>query len=150
MEHWIDWALWLGLGGLAIALRLFAYVRKQPVGSEVMSELAEAIQSGAMAFLRREYSVLLPFVAVVAAMLWWLIGGQTAAAYVFGAFCSIVAGFIGMRAATLANVRTTEAARSDGPGEGTASRVQRRRRNGACGRESRSGRARSRLHDVRT
>jgi K(+)-stimulated pyrophosphate-energized sodium pump len=114
VEHWIDWALWLGLGGLVIALALFAYVRKQPGGNEIMTELAEAIQSGAMAFLRREYSVLLPFVGVVAAMLWWLIGGQTAAAYVFGAFCSIVAGFIGMRAATLANVRTTEAARSDG------------------------------------
>ncbi len=114
MEHWIDWALWLGLGGLMIALAMFAYVRKQPVGNEVMAELAEAIQSGAMAFLRREYSVLLPFVAVVAVMLWWLIGGPTAAAYVFGAFCSIVAGFIGMRAATLANVRTTEAARADG------------------------------------
>ncbi len=114
MEHWIDWALWLGLGGLAIALALFAYVRNQPSGNELMTDLAESIQSGAMAFLRREYSVLLPFVAVVAGMLWWLIGGQTAAAYVFGAFCSIVAGFIGMRAATLANVRTTEAARSSG------------------------------------
>ena len=114
MEHWIDWAVWLGLGGLVFALALFAYVRSQPSGNEMMTELAEAIQSGAMAFLRREYSVLLPFVAVVALMLWWLIGGQTAAAYVFGAFCSILAGFIGMRAATLANVRTTEAARSEG------------------------------------
>jgi K(+)-stimulated pyrophosphate-energized sodium pump len=114
VEHWIDWAVWLGLGGLVFALALFAYVRSQPAGNEVMSDLAEAIQSGAMAFLRREYSVLLPFVAVVAAMLWWLIGGQTAAAYVFGAFCSILAGFIGMRAATLANVRTTEAARAEG------------------------------------
>jgi len=114
VEHWIDWAVWLGLGGLVFALALFAYVRSQPSGNEMMTELAEAIQSGAMAFLRREYSVLLPFVAVVALMLWWLIGGQTAAAYVFGAFCSILAGFIGMRAATLANVRTTEAARSEG------------------------------------
>ncbi|MEJ2482725.1 MAG: sodium-translocating pyrophosphatase [Gemmatimonadota bacterium] len=114
MEHWIDWAVWLGLGGLAFALALFAYVRSQPSGNELMTELAEAIQSGAMAFLRREYSVLLPFVAIVAVMLWWLIGGQTAAAYIFGAFCSILAGFIGMRSATLANVRTTEAARSEG------------------------------------
>jgi K(+)-stimulated pyrophosphate-energized sodium pump len=114
VEHWIDWAVWLGLGGLVFALALFAYVRSQPAGNEVMRDLAEAIQSGAMAFLRREYSVLLPFVAVVAAMLWWLIGGRTAAAYVFGAFCSILAGFIGMRAATLANVRTTEAARAEG------------------------------------
>ena len=81
MEHWIDWALWLGLGGLMIALAMFAYVRSQPAGNELMTELAEAIQSGAMAFLRREYSVLLPFVGFVAVMLWWLIGGQTAAAY---------------------------------------------------------------------
>ncbi|MDT8435977.1 MAG: sodium-translocating pyrophosphatase [Gemmatimonadota bacterium] len=113
----IGWALWLGLGGLAFALGLFAYVRSQPEGSDVMQGLARQIQAGAMTFLRREYSVLIPFVAVVALMLMLLIDGRTAAAYVFGAFSSIVAGFVGMRAATLANVRTTEAARAHGQGK---------------------------------
>ncbi len=117
MEQWMTSALWLGLGGLFLALVLFAYVRRQPVGTEIMAELAEAIQTGAMAFLRREYSVLLPFVLIVAALLYWLIAPQTAYAYLFGAACSVFAGFFGMRAATLANVRTTEAARTDGQGK---------------------------------
>ncbi len=110
----MTWALWFGLGGLVFSLLLYFYVKSQPAGDEGMRELASAIQSGAMAFLRREYSVLVPFVLVVAAMLYWLIGPSSAAAYVFGAACSIVAGFLGMQAATRANVRTTEAARSSG------------------------------------
>ena len=110
----MTWALWFGLGGLVFSLLLYFYVKSQPAGDEGMRELAGAIQSGAMAFLRREYSVLVPFVLVVAAMLYWLIGPASAAAYVFGAACSILAGFLGMQAATRANVRTTEAARSSG------------------------------------
>jgi K(+)-stimulated pyrophosphate-energized sodium pump len=117
VEQWMTSALWLGLGGLFLALILYAYVRKQPAGTETMQELADAIQSGAMAFLRREYSILIPFVLIVAALLYWLIAPKTAYAYLFGAACSLVAGFIGMRAATLANVRTTEAARSEGQGK---------------------------------
>jgi len=110
----MTWALWFGLGGLAFSLLLYFYVKSQPAGDEGMQELAAAIQSGAMAFLRREYSVLVPFVLLVAAMLYWLIGPSSAAAYVFGAACSILAGYLGMQAATRANVRTTEAARSSG------------------------------------
>jgi len=117
VEQWMTSALWLGLGGLSLAALTYAYVRRQPAGTETMQELAEAIQSGAMAFLRREYSILLPFVLFVAALLYWLIAPRTAYAYLFGAACSLLAGFIGMRAATLANVRTTEAARSEGQGK---------------------------------
>ncbi len=110
----MTWALWFGLGGLVFSLLLYIYVKRQPDGDEEMRELAAAIQSGAMAFLRREYSILMPFVLVVAAMLAWLIGPSSAAAYVFGAACSSLAGFLGMQAATRANVRTTEAARESG------------------------------------
>ncbi|TFG66174.1 MAG: sodium-translocating pyrophosphatase, partial [Gemmatimonadales bacterium] len=110
-------ALWLGLGGLSLAVMLYLYVRRQPAGTEIMRDLADEIQTGAMAFLRREYSILLPFVLLVAALLYWLIAPRTAYAYLFGAACSLLAGFIGMRAATLANVRTTEAARSEGQGK---------------------------------
>ncbi len=110
----MTWALWFGLGGLGFSLLLYIYVKRQPAGDEGMRELAAAIQSGAMAFLRREYSILMPFVLVVAAMLYRLIGPSSAAAYVFGATCSIMAGFLGMQAATRANVRTTEAAREFG------------------------------------
>ncbi|MGH7541526.1 MAG: sodium-translocating pyrophosphatase, partial [Gemmatimonadota bacterium] len=114
MVEYIDWALWLGVIGLFFALALYLYVRSQPVGSERMAELAEAIRSGAMAFLRREYSVLVPFIGLVALLLYLLVGGRTAVAYVFGALCSILAGFFGMQAATSANVRTSEAARASG------------------------------------
>ena len=117
MVEYSDWALGLGLIGLFFAWALFAYVRQQPAGTETMRELADLISSGSMAFLRREYSVLIPFVMLVGTLLYVVIGPRTAAAYVFGAACSLLAGFFGMRAATRANVRTTEAARTEGRGK---------------------------------
>ena len=81
----MTWALWFGLGGLFFSVLLYVFVKRQSDGDAGMQELAAAIQSGAMAFLRREYSVLVPFVLIVAAMLYWLIGPSSAAAYVFGA-----------------------------------------------------------------
>lgn len=81
-----------------------------------MQEISGLIQSGAMAFLRREYSILALFVAVVAGLLAWQLNVETAGTFIFGAVCSIFAGFIGMQAATRANVRTCEAARAHGSG----------------------------------
>jgi K(+)-stimulated pyrophosphate-energized sodium pump len=106
----------LGLVGLLVALGTYFYVRRQSPGNEVMRGLAEQIELGAMAFLRREYSVLAVFVLLVGALLWLAIGVWTAGAFLFGATCSMVAGFIGMKAATKANVRTCEAARASGQG----------------------------------
>jgi K(+)-stimulated pyrophosphate-energized sodium pump len=103
-----------GIAGLVVALGIFAYIKRQPDGSEVMRDIARSIEEGAMAFLRREYLVLLPFVLVVALLLGWAVGVQTAVAYVLGGLCSIAAGFSGMKAATKANVRTAEAARAEG------------------------------------
>ena len=114
MAEYVDFAVWLGVIGLLFSFGLFTYVRKQPVGTETMAELAEAIQSGAMTFLKREYTVLLPFIGIVMGLLFWLVSLHTAIAYILGAFCSILAGFVGMQAATAANVRTSEAARSSG------------------------------------
>jgi K(+)-stimulated pyrophosphate-energized sodium pump len=113
----MDQALWLGLVGLAFAWALYAYVKSQPEGNELMSDLARQIQEGALTFLRREYSVLIPFVVAVAVALWLLIGSRTAVAFAFGAFCSVLAGFFGMQAATRSNARTTEAARAEGRGK---------------------------------
>ena len=110
----ITYAHWLGVAGLLFSFALYMYVRRQPSGSDVMKDLAAAIHSGAMAFLRREYMVLGPFVVVVALLLNFLVGSNTAVAYALGAVCSILAGFFGMKAATAANVRTAEAARADG------------------------------------
>jgi len=113
----MDQALWLGLIGLAIAWALYAYVKSQPEGNELMQDLTRQIHEGALTFLRREYSVLIPFVLLVALALYFLIGDRTAVAFIFGAFCSVLAGFFGMQAATRSNARTTEAARSEGRGK---------------------------------
>ena len=104
----------LGVVGLGVALFIFNYVTRQPAGSEQLVELAEQIHDGAMAFLRRENTVLSGFVIVVAGLLAWGIGVGTAVAYVAGALSSALAGFIGMKSATRANVRTAYAASSEG------------------------------------
>ena len=107
-------ALWMGLAGLALAALLYFSVRRQPAGAPNMQDLAGQIHAGAMAFLKREYTVVVPFLALVAALLFWAIGPYTALAYIGGGLCSIFAGLAGMEAATRANVRTSEAARGSG------------------------------------
>ncbi len=114
---WTQWAPLLGLVGLLVALGLFYYVKSQSAGTELMQALSERIHEGAMAFLRREYTVLAVFVIVVAVLLWWAIGAYTAGAYVTGALSSVLAGFFGMNAATRANVRTSAAAKESGQGK---------------------------------
>ena len=104
----------LGVLGLGVALGIFLYVKGQPAGTEQMIELADLIHSGAMAFLRREYTVIVGFVIVVSGLLSWGVGVGTAGAYVAGAITSALAGFLGMEAATRANVRTSNAAAQEG------------------------------------
>jgi len=67
--------------------------KKQPNGSELMKDLEGMIHSGAMAFLKKEYSVLLVFIAIVLLLLGFGISWRTAIAFVTGAFCSMLAGF---------------------------------------------------------
>jgi K(+)-stimulated pyrophosphate-energized sodium pump len=105
---------YLSLFGLACAGLIYLYLKKQPVGTDVMRELSDAIHDGAMAFLKREYTILAIFVAVVFVLLYMALDPMTAVAFLSGAVCSIVAGFIGMKAATRANVRTTQAANQHG------------------------------------
>ena len=104
----------LGAVGLIVALGILFAIKRRPAGSQQMVELAASIHQGAMVFLRREYSLLLIFIAVVAALLGYFISPWTAAAFITGAVSSMAAGFFGMTAATSANVRTTEAAREKG------------------------------------
>ncbi len=106
-----------GAMGLLAALLVYRYVVAQPAGTSVMTDLADQIHDGAMAFLRREYAVLAVFVAVVALLLYLAIGQATALAYVAGAGSSVLAGFFGMKAATRANVRTSAAASDEGQGK---------------------------------
>jgi len=94
-----------------------AWISKQDYGTERMKRIGEHIRKGAMAFLMAEYKVLIIFILVVFALLAfsadpktssWLVG----VSFILGAFSSALAGFIGMRVATSANVRTAAAARS--------------------------------------
>ncbi len=112
-----DWAWLLGLLGLGCAFGIYGYVKKQPEGNDTMRDLGEQIHDGAMAFLRREYTVLAVFVLVVAVLLALAIGTTPAIAYVFGSLSSVAAGFFGMKAATRANTRTSAAANTVGQGK---------------------------------
>ncbi len=114
MQGLTIYALPLGILGLIIAYFIYLYVKKQPNGSSLMQELEGMIHSGAMAFLKREYSVLVFFIAAVFVLLLIFISWRTAIAFVTGAFCSMLAGFSGMTAATRGNSRTAEAANKDG------------------------------------
>jgi K(+)-stimulated pyrophosphate-energized sodium pump len=108
----------LGVLGLIYTFWKTSWVSKQDAGTERMQRIATAISDGAMAFLKAEYKVLAIFVVVVAVLLAYT--GSTepesssliGVSFVVGAFCSALAGFIGMKVATKANVRTTNAART--------------------------------------
>jgi len=114
--------LFYGLGiGAPIVAALFAFVliqriNRRDAGTEQMRRIAGLIRSGAMAFLRVEYTVLGVFVAIMSVVLTVFLpanGLPTAISFVVGAALSATAGWIGMRTATTAAVRTTQAARSE-------------------------------------
>ncbi|MBB4080831.1 K(+)-stimulated pyrophosphate-energized sodium pump [Lewinella aquimaris] len=106
----------LGILALIFMAIRFSWVSKQDPGNERMVRIGNNIADGAMAFLRAEYRVLAIFVVVVAAILIFTADAATSSymigvSFILGAICSALAGFIGMRVATKANVRTTNAAR---------------------------------------
>ena len=112
-----EWTWILGAVGLTVAFLIYGYVKRQDAGSGIMTDLADQIHDGAMAFLRREYTFLAGFVVVVAILLGLAISLYTSIAYISGAVSSIIAGFLGMKAATRANVRTSQAANQHGAGK---------------------------------
>lgn len=109
----------LGIFGLVITAIKFAWVKKQDAGDANMQELAGYIADGAIAFLKAEWKILTYF-GVIAAILLAVLGlkgGEEsspiiAVAFIIGAVFSAFAGYVGMKVATLANVRTTQAART--------------------------------------
>ena len=107
----VIFALMMALAGIAYVIWQLRRVLAYDQGNEAMRRIADAIQSGASAFLNREYRILTIFVAIVAAVIAALLQGQTAAAFVLGAFASAGAGYLGMYVAVRANVRTAEATR---------------------------------------
>jgi len=104
----------LGAVGFVIAIVLYAMVKSEPIGNDRMKEISEDIHAGAMAFLGREYRVLAVFIVLVFGLIAMGMNFETAFAFLGGAACSMICGFIGMKAATRANVRTAEAARQSG------------------------------------
>jgi K(+)-stimulated pyrophosphate-energized sodium pump len=110
-------APFVGILSLIIAWLIYNYVKKQPNGNPLMADLEEQIHTGAMTFLKREYTVLIVFIGIVFILLGWGIAWKTAICFITGALCSMLAGFSGMTAATRGNSRTAEAANKHGQAE---------------------------------
>lgn len=108
----------MGIIGLLYTLLKFNWVSRQDAGNDRMKEISNYISEGAMAFLKAEWKILGYFVIIVALLLGFMANSNPhshwsiALAFVLGAVCSAVAGYIGMKAATKANVRTANAART--------------------------------------
>ena len=108
----------MGAIGLLYTFIKFSWVSKQDAGTDRMKEISNYIAEGAMAFLKAEWKILTYFVIIAAALLAFM-GTRNpnshwgiAIAFIVGAFFSALAGYIGMKIATKANVRTTHAART--------------------------------------
>ena len=104
----------LGLFGMIAAFVVYRLVMRYPDGEDKVKKIGDQIHNGALAFMKTEYKYLLIFIVVLVALTQIFLTTATAIAVVVGAFCSSLAGFIGMYAATKANVRTATAAQQDG------------------------------------
>jgi K(+)-stimulated pyrophosphate-energized sodium pump len=96
--------------GLIFAFLLIAVILRSSPGNERMREISAAIQEGAKAYLKRQVVTISVIAIIIFLLLFFFKDHPTAIGFVIGAFCSLAAGYIGMRIAVLANVRTTEAA----------------------------------------
>ncbi|MFD0989211.1 sodium-translocating pyrophosphatase [Mariniflexile jejuense] len=118
MELIVNFLPLFGVLALAFVFIKSAWVSKQDQGNERMIKIAKNIADGAMSFLKAEYKILSIFVIAVAVLLYFKgsaeagSNGMVAVSFIVGAICSALAGFIGMKVATKANVRTTSAART--------------------------------------
>ncbi|UKM63489.1 sodium-translocating pyrophosphatase [Flavobacteriaceae bacterium GSB9] len=118
MELIVKFLPLFGVLALAFVLIKSSWVSKQDQGDEKMKKIAKNIADGAMSFLKAEYKILSIFVIAVAILLFFKgsseagSNGMVAVSFIVGAICSALAGFIGMKVATKANVRTTNAART--------------------------------------
>ena len=104
----------LGLVGMVAALIVYRLVMKYPDGQDKVKKIGDQIHNGALAFMKTEYKYLLAFMAVLVILVYFALGVHSAIAVITGAAASSLAGFIGMYAATKANVRTATAAQQDG------------------------------------
>ena len=96
----------LGIFGMAMAYIVYRLVMKYPDGEDKVKKIGDQIHTGALTFMKTEYKYLFIFMTVIVGLAWFALGQYTAIAVVVGALCSSIAGFIGMYAATKANVRS--------------------------------------------
>ena len=113
----VNWSWVFGLFGLFIAFMIYQWVAKQPNGTELMQKIEGYIRTGAMAFLKRQYTTLAVFVVIVFILLTIGINWQTAVCFLTGALSSMFAGYFGMMASTKGNARTAWAANQEGMGK---------------------------------
>ena len=100
--------------GLVVAIALASWIGKAEEGNDRMKEISGYIREGAMAFLSREYKIMIPVIIVLFLLIGFFISWVTGILYVCGALLSVLAGFFGMKVATLGNVRTANAAMESG------------------------------------
>ena len=104
----------LGVLGLLIVVIIYQWIKKQDGGSGAVKKIGEQIHIGAIVFMKREYKMLSIFALVLLVLLYIFLGAASALCFVVGALTSATAGYIGMNTATIANVRTAQAAHDKG------------------------------------
>src|SRR3989338_7476980 len=100
----------IGIVTLVFAAFLVKWILSRPTGNKKMVEIAAAIQEGAGAYLSKQYTTLLPFVVILALVIWFFVGMELAVSFLAGVIASALAGYIGMMISVRANVRTAQAA----------------------------------------
>jgi K(+)-stimulated pyrophosphate-energized sodium pump len=114
LNHYVAMIAGSGLAGIGVVVLLFARINAIKVDNEKANKIADAIRQGAMTFLKEEYKIIAVVVALVSVMLGFLLSPLAGAVFIVGSITSLVTGFVGMRAATSANVRTTISAKDSG------------------------------------
>jgi len=104
----------LGVLGLFIVVIIYQWITKQDGGSGAVKKIGEQIHIGAIVFMKREYKMLSIFALVLLVLLYIFLGAASALCFLVGAVTSATAGYIGMNTATIANVRTAQAAHDNG------------------------------------
>jgi K(+)-stimulated pyrophosphate-energized sodium pump len=111
MINWELYSTLVGIAGVIYVLFLIGVVKSAPAGDEKMTEIAEAIKEGAIAYLNRQLKTVTIAAGVIVVVMFATMGTQTAVGFLIGAATSYLAGYIGMRVSVLANVRTAEASK---------------------------------------
>src|SRR5438046_4704103 len=110
LQSGVQLSMLCAVTGLVFAFVLIAVVKRAPAGNERMQQISGAIQEGAKAYLSRQVITISCIAVIIFILLFIFKDRPTAIGFMIGAFCSLSAGYIGMRIAVVANVRTTQAA----------------------------------------